>query len=83
MSLKKCNFVKSSKNNCVHNDSRGRGNKTSKPVHAASNLVFGNIDFDILTFKILGRIKQFSASGQTSETKISFFGSFRGFFPNV
>ena len=58
----------------------GRGDKTSKPLDAASNLVFGNIDFDILTFKNLGRIKQFSASGQTSETEISIFGPFEVYF---
>ena len=49
-------------------------------MHAAFDVVFGNVDFVIVIFKIHGRKMRFSESSQNSISEKSIFGHFEVFF---
>ena len=55
----------------------------STSLHAAFNLVFGNVYFFILIFSIHGQKMQFSESSQNSISEKSIFGLFEVIFLNV
>ena len=55
----------------------------SKSLHAAFNLVSGNVYFAIVIFNIHGQKKRFSESSQNSTSEKSIFGHFEVIFLNV
>ena len=55
----------------------------STSLHAAFNVVFGNVYFVILIIKIGGRKMRFSESSQNSISEKSIFGHFEVIFLNV
>ena len=55
----------------------------STSLHAAFNVVSGNVYFDIVIFNICGRKMRFSESSQNSIPENSIFGHFEVIFLNV
>ena len=52
----------------------------SIPLHAAFDVVFGNVYFVIVVFNIHGRKMRFSESNQNSLSEKSIFGDIWGYF---
>ena len=55
----------------------------STSLHPVINVVFGNVVFVIVFFKIRGRKMRFSASSQNSIYKNTIFGQLEAIFLNV
>ena len=55
----------------------------STSLHAVFDVVFGNVYFVIVIFKIHGRKMRFSESSQNSKSEKSIFGQFEVIFLNV